>query len=159
MLRKLSRGSLSGLRGNGVLVSPWWRWKWLNQVYGPTDPRGLQVIWLPRNQDLLPKGSEGPPQMVFTRGHITAQRFSDSVFISFTGKIRRLSERGMAASEENKPLLELESPCCSFSTRDRHIARAAPPARRTGLGDNGMKASAFQMVRGKRDSGEGGLFI
>lgn len=122
MLWKLSSGSPFGLRGKGVLVSPWRRWKWLNQVYGPTDPRGLQAIWLPRSQDLLPEGSEAHPQMVFTRGYITVQRFSDSVFISFTGKIRHLSERGMASSseEENKPLLEPEAPYCSFSTRDLH---------------------------------------
>lgn len=103
-------------------MSPWRRWKWLNQVYGPTDPRGLQAIWLPRSQDLLPEGSEAHPQMVFTRGYITVQRFSDSVFISFIGKIRHLSERGMASSssEENKPLLEPEAPYCSFSTRDLH---------------------------------------
>lgn len=139
MLWKLSSGSPFGLRGKGVLVSPWRRWKWLNQVYGPTDPRGLQAIWLPRSQDLLPEGSEAHPQMVFTRGYITVQRFFRQRFHFFHRKDQTSFRTGhglLLGGGEQAPSGAGSSLLQFLHSRSSRRDLSLPPAQRTGLGDN-----------------------
>ena len=91
--------------------------------------QGSRTI-LPKSTEISPLSWSDHTQMVFTCSYLTLKRFSNSIFLSLVGKIRRLLEQSMAPLKvENKPFLEPKPPRSSFSTqRSSHYVTEPLPA-------------------------------